>query len=500
MPDGRLALVLVTTFAMGCATLRDQAETAYARGNYRQAADLYDKLVTEHPNDVAAKSRRTDARNAVLRQQLFLEQTTRAAGHDAMATVQLGELLDQRDKWKMATEELSVATLATEVAAIGVYVEGDVLKRMRNIGPLGGEQLLLHYTPLLAHRDFGNRRDGIRAQLAVTGRAACMSLASDASAESPYWSWIVARYCVHWGDSPVAAQTFPNLRIGLVVDGAIKGQTDAEVASLHTDLTAAFRRSVWWAPTGVGVAHATIDGEIKTSFSSQPLSLSADWEEEVPYTDYETHSESYQEPYDDTESYTEEVPYSDSELKAEPCGDTTCTTTIWVTKYRTEWKTRTVTKQRTAWRDVQVAVTKYRTVPHVFQYNVIERSGRYISELRAHIDRELPDVVAAIDSDSTETGIDNEVTFEPANVYPGSANLRTTKAFATAERARLQEQMIKLLDDRYSKLYCAATKYTREEAAACAYVDAKRAPSGVHAALAVAFGTDEPFLAAVLRR
>jgi hypothetical protein len=70
----------------------------------------------------------------------------------------------------------------------------------------------------------------------------------------------------------------------------------------------------------------------------------------------------------------------------------------------------------------------------------------------------------------------------------------TTGGFAAHEQTRLRAELTRALDDRYAKLYCRATDYTREETAACAYLDTKRAPAPARAVLRASFGGDEPFL------
>jgi hypothetical protein len=108
-----------------------------------------------------------------------------------------------------------------------------------------------------------------------------------------------------------------------------------------------------------------------------------------PVTDHETVHESYQEPYDDTESYVEQVPYTEYRTRTELCGTATCTTSEPITAYRSERKTRTVTRHRTAWRTVTKAVTKYRSVPRSFHFEALEQIGHYASRLRVTFD-DLP--------------------------------------------------------------------------------------------------------------
>ncbi|MDB4955931.1 MAG: putative lipoprotein [Myxococcales bacterium] len=156
------------------------------------------------------------------------------------------------------------------------------------------------------------------------------------------------------------------------------------------------------------------------------------------------------------------------------------------------------TKYRTAYRDETNPVTRYRDVPHSFSYEATKRTGRYTSML--HVLVRAPDVDAQIESDFANEGFDHDVTFEPAGVVPQRANLMTHAAFALREEVRLRDALRSGLDEQYAKLYCSASTYTLEQAAACAYLDPKRTPPAARAVLAATFGQDEPYLATVIAR
>jgi hypothetical protein len=488
----RTLLVAVVVVLVGCTSVRQHAENAYSKGRYREAAELYDQLLQKTPDDAAAKSRRLDARRMVLREMMIAVQGSRRANRRAAAIEALGELLAQREAWTMADDGSLGAALSIEVAAAGNDIEIEIDQLAHATGPLTAEHKLAGYSRLFAHGVFGGRGRAIRERAADVGRADCLMLAKDTSADASSWSWLVARYCDHWSARvEVPRGVRSELRVGLAVDGAIDGLGGAEADAFRGALATAFVASAWYADNGTGTAHATVSGSIAATFTQRPVALSADWVEQVPYTDYVTESESYQEPYDDTETYTEQVPYTEWKDGA--------ATTV----YRSETKTRTVTKYRTAWRDVQKAVTRYRDVPHVFSYQAIEHAARYSSSLAITLDRDgsaLTDAVATISRDDVATGIEHDVTFEAAGVHPERPNLPSRGELIAGERQRLAQRLVATLDARYTAKFCTTQVYSRDAAAACAYVGLAAAPAGVHATLRGAFGADEPLLAAVLAR
>lgn len=502
----RLSCVLLVVL-VGCGgSLRDRADDAFNKRDYRQAAELYDRALAQKPNDPVLLARRTESRHGVLGLIFQANQVARRNGDRAMAIKHLGKLLEQRDAWEMQIDPRWANALAAEVGMAGNDIALDVDYKTNTVGPLAGEALLGTHAALLKRRDFGGRGEAIRMKVSETGRVTCTRIAFDAN--TPFWKWAVDRYCTHWGEpNKVGAVELTALRSSLSVTGGVTGESGGEATALEAVLADGFKASAWYAPTGAHGVTTALSGTVAIGFSSRAISQSTTYDEQVPYTDYETTQESYQEPYDDTESYSDQVPYSDTETRWESCpGNPTqqCSHTETVTKYRTEWKTRTVTKYRTAWRSVTNPVTKYRTVTHPFNYTATEVSGSYEAAMSIRVveteGTELAGVGADIKVAYEQSGIDHDVTFQPAGVYPSRANLPSRADVLDEQHGQLRKRLIAALDERYAKTYCAAATYDREAAAACLYLDHAKAPRAVHATLAAIFGADEPFLGAVTRK
>jgi hypothetical protein len=495
MNRGRLASLVILLVA-GCTTVRGRADEAYAKGDYLVAADLYDKAVASDPKDQRALTGRSKARIGVVGVLIGRAQATRRGGHDEAALTELEQALERRDSWAMLLDPTLAAQVAGEVKAASAFITAAIDLRSTTMGPLSAEVFAHRYDHLLAHADFAPARADLVARLRKDGATICARL--DGEGGTPYWRWLLARYCGHWGqarDLPV----LPNLRSKLVVEGVVAGETEAQTEDLRVRLADAFKASVWFAANARVTAHASFDGRVATSFESHPVALSANYTEQVPYTDYETQQESYQEPYNDTETYTEQVPHTEYQSQTHSCGDSTCTDSVPVTVYSSETRTRTVTKYRTAYRSVTKPVTRYRDVARVFSYQGIERSGSYASTLRVRVDRDVPVTAAAVNTPGhTVHGVDHDVTFTPAGVFPQHVDVPTPDEFAASEHDRLARELFAQLQARYAQVYCGAASYTLEEASACAYLDAAHAPAPARAELHARFGADEEVLGSLL--
>lgn len=483
----------------GCAkSVSTRADEAYKKRSYLEAAELYDQVVRANPNDTKAAAKRTAARSEALRELLAATSRARVAGKLDQATTSLAELLVRRNSWAMKLDGQAAKELTLEIVAAGSAIATAVTATATSRGPLSAELLAAHYAPLLAHADFQNWRREIEDSVAGVGRTKCEALAPRAT--TPYWSWVVGTYCQHFGGVDVKVLPRANARTGLVVEGSIVGIPAEDTARIRTTLSAVFRESVWFSPDAPKQARAQLGGKLAVTFDSRPITKTATWTEKVPYTAYEDEQESYQEPYNDQESYSEQVPHTEYRTESRSCGSSTCSETVPTTVYSSETRYRTVTKYRTAYRTVTKPVTRYRDEPRSFTYAAIERSGHYVSALRLRFDRDSPEVVAEVKTDSFERGLDHDVSNADAGVSPQRANLPQLADLTAHEEAQLGTEVKTKLEAAYREAYCRASEFSLEEAAACAYLAPADVPAGVHAALRGAFGDDELQLAAILRR
>lgn len=491
--------VAVLMLAVGCApSVKSQADTAFSKRKYLEAAELYDQVLRKDPNDKNANNRRAQARVEVMRELLAATARMRSAGQADAAMGSLAEMLARRTGWGMKVEGDLQRALTVEVVAAGSAIATAVTKTAGSAGPLSAEAMASRYAPMLAHPEFANWRHEIGDSVTSAGRTACSDLTE--KAKTPYFSWVVSSYCKHWGVNDVTVLTRANLRSRVNIDGSLAGISPDESARIRDSLAAAFKASVWFLPEAPRTAHATLGGRLAVDFNARTVSRTANWTEQVPYTAYVTEQESYQEPYDDTETYYEQVPHTEYRSVSVPCGSSTCTESRPETVYRSESKQRSVTKYRTAYRPVTKPVTRYRAVPRSFNYEAIERSGRYTSTLRVRFDRDLPDVTAEITGNFFEHGFDHDMYNADAGVSPERANLPSLADFTVREETRLHDALRIKLEARYAELYCSAAQYNLEEAAACSYLAPANVPAGVHAALRTAFGPDEVLLPTVLTR
>jgi hypothetical protein len=109
-------------------------------------------------------------------------------------------------------------------------------------------------------------------------------------------------------------------------------------------------------------------------------------------------------------------------------------------------------------------------------------------------------LIAAIEQNAVEEGIDHDADFAQAGVYPQRSNLTSAEGFVANEERRLANELRVRLDALYAARYCRKAEFTLEEASRCAYLDAQTAPPLAREMLRAQFGEDEALLSTVLAR
>lgn len=453
--------IIVCALLAGCgASLHGQAEAAFEREDYLVAAELFGKLAVS--GDAEAIAKRDVSRDGALAQ---LKQAYAAAPNPQAALVVLTELLAHRDAWQRSID------VTAEVARTGAYVTDQISTRIASAGPLAAEALEHGYAPLLGRADFRDRHVALDGMIVNGGRDRCAALAPP----TPYLTWVVDRYCAHFGVERGDAQPLPGLRRDLAVTTAIAGATDAQETDLARALAGAFHDSIWFAP-GAPVVAGHVSGRVGQTVETHPVELTKNWTETVSYQEDEQVQEAYDESYQDLVG----------EWVTVPCYEEGCTPS---TSYQTHFETKT----RTAYRWVTQSVTKYRDEPRVFTFTADQVTASNTDELTLV----TPIAAAELADDYQQIAYNHDVTFAPAGVAPSHTAITELPTVVASGQEKLRQRFAAALAQSWVDHYCADAA-APEAAAQCFYGERAHAPAAAHAGLATVLGGDEPFLAAVL--
>ncbi|MFP2929746.1 hypothetical protein ACLESO_32045 [Pyxidicoccus sp. 3LG] len=460
----RLLRLLPFLLLSACTTLRGQADALARKGQFVEAAAIYDDLVQKSPYEQELVTARDDLRWKALEQLLGNARRFRLEGHDEKAEKDLLRFLDYRVEWNSKLNGALESSLLEEMEGTHRHVRQLIGAPAQQGLALTAEQSLVRKRPLLAHREMAVIQREMESVVLQSGKDACQRLRAVSSEDAVHWRELVFRYCGHWGEYAPRPPAAPELFGPPEFSGSLDGLTEAQLARLQDRLTTAFEASPWFSPGVTTRVGFSLAGSFATERDSTSVQLTAPYTESVPYTDHEERTETIEEPY------TEEEEYTDSEGKKQ---------------------TRTVTKTRTYTRSYTVPVTKYRDVARTFEYHAVRLSVAHRVSLSAsgELDAGRGPLVSVLQDQFSESAYEHDVTFSEGNVYPQRASFTPPHAWLDGKVDAMGGLFSRQLVEHWRESYCSSPSLTLDQAARCARSGAEL-PTPAYRVLSEVLGDD----------
>jgi hypothetical protein len=486
-------MIVASIFGLlgGCGMSQRRAELAYQRGDYRLAAQTYDELLREEPGNAKLKAGRADAVTKLHRVELKAVLRARQIGELEGIIRSLAIVLASRETWTPGATTLGDPQLDALLAVTTGWVRDALTAELR--GNLrarrlhSSEQLIDRRSAQLPFGDFKELWPALDGELHTAAAELCSVSMPANAAEAPFLTSLLSSYCRAF-DVPVPPS--PSLDLASSVDVAvtIEGVSELQVRAAQGTVTEAFIESPWYDPSTPRRLRSLVSGTNEYRFTAREAQLDALWSERVFYQATET----YQESYTDWEHYTQSVPHTVHRTESYSCGSykdpRTCTRSVPSIEYRSESRTRPVTKYRTASR----MVTKYRDEPRVHRYRATRRDGSYLARWLVQLELEaIPGATPFTFPERAslaQYGYDHDESFPAADVKPGRANLMTPEGWFDYVRRDLHDRLRDHLQQQWQTSFCQLPSYTLETAARCARGSAP--PPGARAALSQLFGDE----------
>jgi hypothetical protein len=467
----------------GCATVRRQADAALERKSYVEAAELYDEALLDNPKDETALARRAQAREAALAEVLEEARVARERGSMSEARGKLGRFFRLRHRWVMSTPPALVGPLKQESTAAAMEMAEGVRKMLTADAPLAAEAALHADKVIVAEPELAVAVRELGADIRVAGQKRCDHYLSQAGskdgseqspADRPYWRWLVARYCQHFGRE-ATVPALPNLASGVDLAGTISGVSDASATALGARLASALVGTPWYAP-GVGERVAgELHGAYAVAYQHGPVTENAPWTERVAYQAMEPRSVPHQVSRMESETYWVTVPYTVTQSETYSCGDShsyrTCTRSKSVFRTRSESRSRLVTRWHTEYRTELQTVTRHKDVPRVFQYQAERYQANYTlaSTVTMHLPPDGEPLTVPLARRELVQALRTDVTFLPAGISPTSGRVPSADQWLNAALDPMLEGVKRELRQAWTARFCTREEFTVEEAARCLY-------------------------------
>ncbi len=496
-----IAVLLCST---ACATLRGRADDALERGDYRQATELYTRLLARDPGDRKVRALLVRAERGLIDGLLDRADAARQQGRRDEAMAASLEAMQTKDRLHEGSVDAPRAARITEtVEWARTTIRTSVTNETSRGRALVARAWRAADDAWLRRPELAALGPELDAEIAKAGVATC-TRATQKAADQPFSLELVAAYCKDVGGPMPAWKARPLLVGGVAISGGILGTPPNEQVELERAISAALEGSVWFTATTDARATALVQGSVSASFAKEPTELTRSWTESVPYEATETYEEAVQVPYIDTETYTEQIPYTAYEDRLETCRPPRkglCNVSHPVTRYRTEQRTREVRKTRTEYQQRTRIVTRYRDEPRIFRYPAMKHQGRYQATFFVRIDvgSGVRPIEARASAEDVQVAHEHDAEFPPAGVHPERAQLPSAMSWRQQQRKRLETDLFASLENGWKLSFCNEAVSSIEEAARCARARPDPAPNAVRSKVEELFGDDPDRILALPR-
>ncbi|MDP3504778.1 MAG: EMI domain-containing protein [Myxococcales bacterium] len=467
-----LPLVLLTCVACVSARVR-RGEEALTEGRAAEALASFEAALVEAPDETRALEGRRVALGALMRHHLERAAKARTDGNWRAASRLLGEAADlvtrgAEPKTLVEQErgqlDPAIAAWLREPLSVGQPLEAE--SRIRSVAPDLERAGLSDVTRVatVETKSVGARRCAVVSPLATT----------------PWLATLMGRYCAHFSAAAPALPPMPERRAKLSVHFQTVKSRPELTSALAAALEEGFTRSVWFAPNAPDGLPVQVTGTVESQRTEAPLKTFVTWSETESYSVNETQTENYQESYLTTESRPYQVSYTTTESYTYSCGSgtryQTCTGSRPVTRYRTEYRTESVTKTRPATRQVTRTVYKTRPVTRRFDFAATQVTARHAAtfSIALALPGTAAPLVVDVKDDVTADDLDHDVTHPPAKLAPHRAQVLTDSGFEARVVDVATRRVSEALERAWVTSFC-TTLDTPEAAARC--VASKRAPA-----------------------
>ncbi|MBJ6761134.1 hypothetical protein JGU66_10200 [Myxococcaceae bacterium JPH2] len=438
----RLAVVLPLLLLAACSSLRGKANDLAKKGRFVEAADLYDQLLREAPNDAGLLTARDDLRWRGLSQLLGQARQSRFEERDEEAEMSLEQFLTRRAQWGSKLDGALESSLLDEMESTHRHLRLLISGPAKRGDALTAEAQLGRKQALLAFAEMAPIRRDLEEAVQQGGRATCERLKALPGDAGPHWVGLVSRYCRHYRQAAPEAPVFPEALGVPTWHVSVEGMEDHVVTFLQERLARAFEASPWFSAQAPRQAPLNLEGAFSERAWSQPVELTAAWTESVPYTDHEDRKASVEVPYTVEETYVE----------------------------KNETKTRKVTKYQTVEYTTTVEVTRYRDEQRSFDYKALQRGVdlRFVLVTEALLRGAHSPLAVKGEDALSASGYEHDVTFTPGGVSPRRANLPVGGAWLEAQLLGYEHIFARKLVEGWRDAWCTSPAVTRDEAARCA--------------------------------
>lgn len=283
-----LILTAIMICVSACSTLSKQAKEQLENKNYDEALVLYDRLVTEKPNEGEALNGQRRSREGVIDKNLIRVRMARIAQNTQESLELLRQIVLKEREWNLYPSGAVAFTQQEETNEAKKILNQELYSIQKEKKPLKILYWIERYK-LVFDEKFQNYLANFKNSAAQEGQAQCRNWAKGTSAEHPFWSQFVKRYCTTMGiDQRIAAF---DKKLYAKTDLNLKQETIPKILQqmIAADVNRVFKTTGWYDLAGRKNVNLVLNGNYIFNESKSPMRTTHSYSVSVPYTEYVEH-------------------------------------------------------------------------------------------------------------------------------------------------------------------------------------------------------------------
>lgn len=372
--------LLILLLLVSCASAKKKAIELSEQGKHEEAIALWAEAIKKDPDDEEIQNGFQASLDYVSNDRLTRTRDKRLANNNQGALEELRGLVELQKKWNIKLDFNSSSFQGKEVQYAWPYYKSTIKTKLDQKLPLAAESDHKIYKDI-----FNSMKDyqAVQTDITKAGQKKCLVLKQQ-QGNKPFFTSFVTQFCKYFSAGrDLSSTTISSVLFGRTeLEANIKNINETSIGALQTSLDKNLKETPWHHPEAGKIIVMKLSGEYNWTPKTEKIHQAHNYEEKVPYTDYEEVKRKRSVPYD------------------------TVVNGVRVTKYRTE-----------NYRDKQ-PVTKYRNVPRVYQYWATKNSLNIAMALKGTIKIDKESYPFFFQKNVREEKILHDINLPKIGLYP----------------------------------------------------------------------------------
>ncbi len=283
-----LFLSLAPILISACASLHEKAKDYHQQGNYRQAMDLYSRILEDDPSDKKAQVGLNRAQDGWISQSLLEVRRYRLAKNFEKANELLRLIFQNEKKWNTFPRGAAAFTQKEEVDFARQRVVFSIYNRLNDQKPLAAYWYISQYEFLFQSNKHHRLAKRIFQQTKRTGQNDCKRRIQKIDSVNYYYSQFLTEYCNLWKLNLGQAQKinrahFARSYSSVRVHNKTENFDDLFTIELNKKIEEKLKDSPWYHPEGKRVLKLDLVGDYNYKHTKEPTTLTHSYTQTVPY-------------------------------------------------------------------------------------------------------------------------------------------------------------------------------------------------------------------------